>query len=267
MSAAVLPPDPSMSQSKKISILVPAYNEEKTIGRVLDRLLELPFAQKEILVVDDGSRDRTADVVESIAEKQPEVKLFRQPSNQGKTAAIARAISLATGDVLIVQDADLEYDPREIPDVIAPILEDVADVVYGSRFLVKKASRVLYYYHYIANKFLTCLSNLLTNRNMSDIETCYKAFRREVIVPMKLTSKGFGMEIEITAMVCKTKSRTYEVPISYYGRTYEEGKKIGLSDGIAAIWYIFYYNLVHPRTKAGKGYISTVNAALKDVQS
>ncbi|XZE44475.1 glycosyltransferase family 2 protein [Pirellulaceae bacterium SH467] len=267
MSTAVPLHDPSMPRSVKISILVPAYNEEKTIGRVLERLLELPFPEKEILVVDDGSQDGTAEVVASVAGRRPEVKLFRQATNQGKTAAIARAIALSTGDVLIVQDADLEYDPREIPDVVAPILENVADVVYGSRFLVKKASRVLYYYHYIANKFLTCLSNLLTNRNMSDIETCYKAFRRDVIAPMKLTSKGFGMEIEITAMVCKTQSRTYEVPISYYGRTYEEGKKIGLYDGIAAIWYIFYYNLVHPRTKAGREYISTVNTALKDAQT
>jgi len=148
-------------------------------------------------------------------------------------------------------------------DVIAPILEDVADVVYGSRFMVKRASRVLYYYHYLANKFLTCLSNILTNRNMSDIETCYKAFRREVIVPLRLTSHGFGMEVEITAMVCKTRARTYEVPISYYGRTYEEGKKIGMWDGVAAIWYILYFNLIHPWTNEGSEYIRTVNASLK----
>jgi glycosyltransferase involved in cell wall biosynthesis len=265
MSTAGLPLESTGNQSKKISVLVPAYNEEKTIARVLERLLELPFPNMEIIVVDDGSSDETASVVESIAADHAHLKIYRQSPNQGKTAAIARAIAMSKGDVLIVQDADLEYDPREIPDVIAPILEDVADVVYGSRFLVKKASRVLYYYHYIANKFLTCLSNLLTNRNMSDIETCYKAFRREVIAPLQLTSKGFGMEIEITAMVCKTRARTYEVPISYYGRTYEEGKKIGLSDGIAAIWYIFYYNLVHPSTKRGKDYVRSVNAALKDV--
>jgi glycosyltransferase involved in cell wall biosynthesis len=264
MSTAGLSLEPTGSNSKKISILVPAYNEEKTIGRVLDRLLELPFSNLEIIVVDDGSRDETRQVVEEIAALHSQVKMLSQSYNQGKTAAIARAIAMSTGDVLIVQDADLEYDPREIPDVIAPILEDVADVVYGSRFLVKKASRVLYYYHYLANKFLTCLSNILTNRNMSDIETCYKAFRREVIVPLQLTSKGFGMEIEITAMVCKTRARTYEVPISYYGRTYEEGKKIGVSDGIAAIWYIFYYNLVHPRTKRGKDYVASVNAALEN---
>jgi len=139
----------------------------------------------------------------------------------------------------------------------------VADVVYGSRFLVKRASRVLYFYHYVANKCLTLLSNLLTNRNMSDIETCYKAFRREVIAPMNLTSRGFGMEVEITAMICKTIARTYEVPISYYGRTYDEGKKIGLKDGIAAIWYILYYNLAAPWSSDGQRYIATVNDALK----
>ncbi|MFN7733353.1 MAG: hypothetical protein ACK5OB_15760, partial [Pirellula sp.] len=147
--------------------------------------------------------------------------------------------------------------------VIAPIVDDVADVVYGSRFLVKKASRVLYFYHYLANKFLTFLSNMLTNRNMSDIETCYKAFRREVLAPLTLTSRGFGMEVEITAMVCKTRARTYEVPISYYGRTYDEGKKIGMRDGVAAIWYILYYNLITPLTGAGQSYIAQVNTALK----
>lgn len=264
MSTAGTSLDATERQSKKISVLVPAYNEEKTIGRVLERLLELPFPNVEIIVVDDGSRDGTAQIVEAVAAQHSQVKLFLQSPNQGKTAAISRAIAMSSGDILIVQDADLEYDPREIPDVLAPILEDVADVVYGSRFLVKKASRVLYYYHYIANKFLTCLSNLLTNRNMSDIETCYKAFRREVIVPLQLTSKGFGMEIEITAMVCKTRARTYEVPISYYGRTYEEGKKIGLSDGIAAIWYILYYNIVHPSTRRGRDYVISVNAALEN---
>jgi glycosyltransferase involved in cell wall biosynthesis len=182
----------------------------------------------------------------------------------GKTAAIARAIAAATGDILIVQDADLEYDPSEIPAVIEPILQGQADVVYGSRFMVRRAARVLYFYHYIANRLLTFLSNLLTNRNMSDIETCYKAFRAGVIKPMRLTSKGFGMEVEITAMICKTKARTYEVPISYYGRTYEEGKKIGLRDGVKALYYIGYYNLVHPWLPAGRAYIREANRFLED---
>ena len=246
----------------KVSILVPAFNEEKTIERILLKLLELPIGEREILVVDDGSTDNTGQLVQQLAASKPEIRFFSQPKNLGKTAAIARAISESSGDVLIVQDADLEYDPSEIPEIISPIIEGVADVVYGSRFLVKRASRVLYYYHYLANKSLTCLSNILTNRNMSDIETCYKAFHRDVIVPLQLRSKGFGMEVEITAMVCKTQARTYEVPISYYGRTYEEGKKIGTWDGLAAIWYILYFNLVHPYTKAGRNYIKTVNASL-----
>ncbi|MCY2998059.1 MAG: glycosyltransferase family 2 protein [Planctomycetota bacterium] len=260
----------------KVSILVPAYNEQSTIVPVLRKLLDVPFSNqfavdKEILVVDDGSTDQTCQRVEEFLANNPadqdKIRLIRQPKNAGKTAAIAKAIHNATGDVMIIQDADLEYDPREIPGVLYPIFENWADVVYGSRFLVKKASRVLYFYHYVANKFLTLLSNVLTNRNMSDIETCYKAFRREVIVPLELTSKGFGMEVEITAMVCKTRARTYEVPISYYGRTYEEGKKIGMRDGIAAIWYILYYNLIHPWTQAGQNYIQTVDNSLKAVHA
>ena len=246
----------------KVSILVPAFNEEKTIERILLKLLALQIGEKEIIVVDDGSTDATGRVVQQIAADQPVIRHFAQPKNLGKTAAIARAISESTGDILIVQDADLEYDPNEIPEIISPIVEGVADVVYGSRFMVKRASRVLYYYHYLANKSLTCLSNILTNRNMSDIETCYKAFHRDVIVPLHLRSSGFGMEVEITAMICKTRARTYEVPISYYGRTYEEGKKIGTWDGLAAIWYILYFNLFHPLTKAGRTYIKTVNASL-----
>lgn len=260
----------------KVSILVPAYNEQSTIGLVLRKLLDVPLANqfivdKEIIVVDDGSTDETCQRVEAFLENNPadqdKIRLICQPRNLGKTAAIATAIKKATGDVIIIQDADLEYDPREIPGVLYPIFENWADVVYGSRFLVKKASRVLYFYHYVANKFLTLLSNVLTNRNMSDIETCYKAFRREVIVPLELTSQGFGMEVEITAMVCKTRARTYEVPISYYGRTYEEGKKIGVRDGIAAIWYILYYNLLHPWTQAGQTYIQTVDDSLKTLHA
>lgn len=277
-----------MIPQQNVSILIPAYNEQATIIKVLRKLVQLEIALHEIIIVDDGSTDGTAEKVEnwlagntelslagntemSLAGNtelslagSPKIRLIRQPRNLGKTAAIAKAIDESTGDILIIQDADLEYDPIEIPGVIEPILIDVADVVYGSRFLVKKASRVLYFYHYLANKFLTLLSNLLTNRNMSDIETCYKAFRREVIHPLNLTSRGFGMEVEITAMICKTNARTYEVPISYYGRTYEEGKKIGITDGIAAIWYILYYNLIVPLTTQGQAYIRNVNASLEE---
>jgi glycosyltransferase involved in cell wall biosynthesis len=285
-----------MIPQQNVSILIPAYNEQATILKVLRKLVQLEIALHEIIIVDDGSTDGTAEKVEnwlagntelslagntelslagntelSLAGNtelslagSPKIRLIRQPRNLGKTAAIAKAIDESTGDILIIQDADLEYDPIEIPGVIEPILIDVADVVYGSRFLVKKASRVLYFYHYLANKFLTLLSNLLTNRNMSDIETCYKAFRREVIHPLNLTSRGFGMEVEITAMICKTNARTYEVPISYYGRTYEEGKKIGITDGIAAIWYILYYNLIVPLTTQGQAYIRKVNASLEE---
>lgn len=246
----------------KISVLIPAYNEERSIGSVFEKLLKLPFENMEIVVVDDGSTDGTASIVQKWAGEHSQIRFLQQPKNAGKTAAIARAIQESTGDVIIIQDADLEYDPAEIPDVIGPILNDVADVVYGSRFLVKRAARVLYFYHYLANKGLTFLSNILTNRNMSDIETCYKAFRAEVIRPMKLTSHGFGMEVEITAMICKTNCRTYEVPISYYGRTYDEGKKIGLKDGFAALWYILYYNMIHPWTKTGRTYVAAVNQSI-----
>lgn len=245
-----------------LSVLMPAYNEERTIETVLRRVLALAVNLKEIVVVDDGSTDRTPQILEKLAGEDSRIRFLRMDRNRGKTAAIARAIREASGDILIVQDADLEYDPAEIPDVIAPILQGRADVVYGSRFMVRKAARVLYYYHYLANKLLTCLSNLLTNRNMTDIETCYKAFRSGVIKPIELSSNGFGMEVEITAMVCKTKARTYEVPISYYGRTYEEGKKIGMMDGVAALCYIVYYNLVRPLTRAGRSYRRQVNEYL-----
>lgn len=250
----------------KVSILIPAYNERSSIGKLLERLTTIPLDDFEVVIVDDGSDDGTADVVTNFIRTQSNMRFFQQATNQGKTAAIARAIRESTGDVLIVQDADLEYDPMEIPEVIGPILSGRADVVYGSRFMVKKAARVLYFYHYLANKLLTLLSNLLTNRNMSDIETCYKAFRAEVIRPLQLTSRGFGMEIEITAMICKTRARTYEVPISYYGRTYEEGKKIGYLDGVAALWYIFYFNLIYRWTRRCREYVKEVNSGLAKLE-
>ena len=247
-----------------LSVLVPAFNEERTIVQVLRRLLALGPLLKEIVVVDDGSEDRTPELVREMAACEPLIQFHRLSENSGKTAAIRCALEMATGDIIIVQDADLEYDPAEIPDVIAPIVAGHADVVYGSRFLVRRTTRVLYFYHYLANVSLTFLSNLLTNRNMTDIETCYKAFRAGVIKPLRLTSSGFGMEIEITALVTKTEARTYEVPISYYGRSYEEGKKIGMWDGVMAGLYIFYYNLVAPHLPAGRRYIADANGSLAE---
>jgi glycosyltransferase involved in cell wall biosynthesis len=240
------------------------YNEEKTVGVVLRRVLALGPVLKEVVVVDDGSTDGTARVVEQVAGGQPLVRLVRLGRNRGKTAAVSRALAEAAGEVVILQDADLEYDPAEIPAVIAPILSGHADVVYGSRFLVRRAARVLYFRHYLANRLLTVLSNLLTDRNMTDVMTCYKAFRAGVIKPLRLTSRGFGLEVEITALVCRTGARTYEVPISYYGRTYEEGKKIGAADGVMAVLYILYFNLVQPHLPAGRRYVRAADRFLAE---
>ncbi len=253
-------------QAGCLSVLVPVYNEEATVTTVLEQVCHLGELVREVVVVDDGSTDQTVAAVEKFAAGEPRIALLRHPKNRGKTAAIRTALEAATGDVIIVQDADLEYDPSEIPEVLSPILTGRADVVYGSRFLVRRAARVLYFYHYLANTMLTFLCNLLTNRNMTDIETCYKAFRAGVIKPLKLCSRGFGMEVEITAFVCKTRARTYEVPISYYGRTYEEGKKISMWDGLAALWYILYFNLIKAYLPSGRTYVKTVNAFLDDPQ-
>ena len=225
-----------------LSVVVPAYNEEATLAAVVERLLALPHLL-EVVVVDDCSDDRTPEVARRLADAHPQVRLARHTSNRGKTAALRTGFRLTRGEVVIVQDADLEYDPAEIPAVIQPIVEERADVVYGSRFLVRRATRVLYFYHYLGNKFLTFLSNTLTNLNMTDIETGYKAFRGEVIRNMRITSSGFGFEVEVTAKVAKLGCAVYEVPISYYGRTYDEGKKIGLRDGLQALWLIFRFNL------------------------
>ncbi len=247
--------------SLTVSVLVAAYNESRTISQVIHKLLAVDQVT-EILVVDDGSTDGTAEFLKGYS--HPRVKTLFHPKNKGKTAAIQTALEQATGDVCIIQDADLEYNPEEIPAVLAPILSGKADVVYGSRFLVRKESRVLYFYHYLANKFLTFLSNLLTNLNMTDIETGYKAFRTHIIKDMGLTAKGFGMEIEITALVGKVSARVYEVPISYYGRTYDEGKKVAFKDGIEAIWYIFYFNLWYFYQPKCADAISVIRKRLND---
>ena len=225
-----------------LSVVIPAYNEEATIARVIQNVLRLE-ALAEIVVVNDCSNDRTADIVREIAARETRVRLVEHKVNAGKTEALKTAFAQIQGDIVIVQDADLEYDPAEIPDVIQPILDGRADVVYGSRFLVRKASRVLYFYHFLANKLLTFTSNLFTNINLTDVETGYKAFRADIMRNMVITSSGFGFEIEVTAKVAKLGCAIYEVPISYYGRTYEQGKKIQAWDGIAAFWYILRYNL------------------------
>jgi glycosyltransferase involved in cell wall biosynthesis len=225
-----------------LSVVVPVYNEEATLSTVVARLLALPEVCQ-IVIVNDCSTDRTREIADSLARQNPKIDVVHHASNKGKTQALKTGFALTTGEIVIVQDADLEYDPAEIRDVIAPIVEGHADVVYGSRFLVRKACRVLYYYHYLGNKFLTFLSNLLTNLNMTDVETGYKAFRGEIIRNMRITSSGFGFEIEATAKIAKLKGAIYEVPISYHGRTYEQGKKIGLKDGLAALWYIIWFNL------------------------
>lgn len=225
-----------------LSVVVPAYNEETTLALVVQKLLELPDLH-EIIIVDDCSGDRTFQIAESLSAANSKVRVTRHQTNSGKTEALKTGFALTSGEIVIVQDADLEYDPTEIPAVIRPIQEGHADVVYGSRFLVRKATRVLYFYHYVANKVLTFTSNLFTNLNMTDVETGYKAFRGEIIRNMIIKSSGFGFEIEVTAKVAKLGCAIYEVPISYYGRTYEEGKKIGIPDGLQAFWLVFRFNL------------------------
>jgi glycosyltransferase involved in cell wall biosynthesis len=226
----------------QLSVVIPVYNEESTLAAVIHKLLPLP-ALFEVIVVNDGSTDRTAEIASQLADQYPQIRLLHQDRNRGKSQAVIAGIAVTRGDIVVIQDADGEYDSDEIPDLIQPIVDGVADVVYGSRFLVRKAARVLYYYHYIANQLITFLSNVLTNVNLSDVETGYKAFRGEIIRQMILNSTGFGFELEVTAKLAKLGCAIYEVPISYYGRTYEQGKKIGLMDAFAAVWFIIRYNL------------------------
>jgi len=237
--------------SKCLSVVIPVYNEERTLMRIVEKVLLIPQLF-EIIIVDDCSTDQTAEIAHKLVTAHPQIIYIKQPQNAGKTAALQTGFALTTGAVVIVQDADLEYDPAEIPEVIAPIIEGYADVVYGSRFMVRRAARVLYFYHFLANKGLTFISNLLTNLNMTDVETCYKAFRGDIIRNLIITSNGFGFEIEVTAKVAKLNCAFYEVPISYYGRTYEEGKKITYRDGVAALFYILRFNLFCTRENSFK---------------
>jgi glycosyltransferase involved in cell wall biosynthesis len=243
MSNAPRDVGPSTDSPRMLSVVIPAYNEEKTILRVIREVLQGPHLL-EVIVVDDCSTDRTFDYASQVAAVNPVVRVIRQQKNGGKTSALKAGFAYSTGEIVIVQDADLEYRPSEIHTVIEPILDGFADVVFGSRFQVRRAARVLYFYHYLANKALTFLSDLFTNLNLTDVETGYKAFKGEIIRNMVITSSGFGFEIEVIAKIAKLRCAVFEVPISYYGRTYAEGKKIGVLDGVAALWYILYYNLL-----------------------
>jgi glycosyltransferase involved in cell wall biosynthesis len=231
------------SNLQRLSVVIPVYNEQDSLRSVVEKVARLP-GLFEIVIIDDCSKDGTPRVIASLVEEYGDLlRVHRHEKNSGKTAALRTGFDLTRGDIVIVQDADLEYDPVEIPEVVGPIANDQADVVYGSRFLVRRAARVVYFYHYMANRLLTFCSNVFTNMNMTDVETGYKAFRGDIIRNMHIHSKGFGFEIEVTAKIAKLRCRVYEVPISYYGRTYEEGKKIGPIDGIYALWYIVKYNV------------------------
>ncbi len=231
----------------KLSVLIPAYNEADTIVELLDRVAAVPW-DKEILVIDDGSTDGTRDILAGL-DGDNGVRVLLQPENQGKGAAVRRGILEATGDVVIFQDADLEYDPSDYAILLKPIEAGLADVVYGSRF-AGSAGRVLYYRHTMGNKLLTFLSNLLTDLNLTDMETCYKVFKREVIQNIVLESERFGIEPEVTAKIAAIQRLViYEVPISYHGRTYDEGKKITWRDGLSALWTIAKYNLFQSSTR------------------
>ena len=230
----------------KLSIVIPAYNERGTIQELLRRVARAALpegVEREIVVVDDCSTDGTRDLLrELVIAGSPPIRLVEQPVNGGKGAALRRGFAEATGDLILIQDADLEYDPRDYPVLLQPILEDEADVVYGSRFL-GGPHRVLFFWHYVANRGLTTLSNMFSDLNLSDMETCYKVFRRSLLDGVRLRSDRFGIEPELTAKFARRRARIYEVPISYHGRTYAEGKKIGWKDGFQAIWSIVRFNL------------------------
>jgi glycosyltransferase involved in cell wall biosynthesis len=225
----------------QLSVVIPCFNEAATILDLIARVRAAPIASKQIIVVDDGSTDGTRQLLQEL--NASDLTIILHPVNQGKGAALATGFKAALGDVCIVQDADLEYDPMEYPLVIGPILRGQADVVFGSRFQGGAPHRVVYFWHRVGNGFLTLLSNMFTDLNLSDMETCYKAFRTEIIQSIPIREKRFGFEPEITAKVARRRCRIYEVGISYYGRTYDEGKKIGWKDGVRAIWCILKYNV------------------------
>lgn len=226
----------------RLSIIIPCYNERDSIRGIIEAVRAAPYPDKEIIVVDDCSRDGTREILKTEIEPLVARVLYLEV-NQGKGAALRAGIHAATGDIVLIQDADLEYDPAEYPNLVQPILDDKADVVFGSRFLGGQPHRVLYFWHRVGNGFLTTLSNMFSNLNLTDMESCYKVFRRSIIQGITLEEDRFGFEPEVTAKVAKTRCRIYEVGISYYGRTYEEGKKISWRDGVRALYCIIKYNL------------------------
>ena len=235
-----------MNQAKynniKLSVIIPVYNELSTLEELVVHVQNAPGPEKEIILIDDFSTDGTRELIKEKIE--PKVaKVIYQQKNFGKGFALKTGFAAATGDIVLVQDADLEYDPKQYPELIEPIISDKADVVYGSRFMGGGPHRVVYFWHYLGNRMLTLLSNMFTNLNLTDMETCYKIFRREIIQSIDIKEKRFGVEPEMTAKIAKKKIRIYEMGITYYGRTYSEGKKIGWKDGMKAIWCIVRYNL------------------------